>query len=53
MLLRWFHNLIGARVVQAIGDQVMHALPAHVGEVHRRGWWVLHHHISSSPLAHS
>jgi hypothetical protein len=29
-------RFVAARVVEAIGDEVMHALPAHVGEVHRR-----------------
>ena len=29
-------RLVAATIVQAIGDQVMDALPAHVGEVHRR-----------------
>jgi hypothetical protein len=28
--------LVPAGVVEAIGDQVMHAMPAHVAERHRR-----------------
>jgi hypothetical protein len=28
--------LVPAAIVEAIGDQVMDALPPHVGEVHRR-----------------
>jgi hypothetical protein len=28
-------RLVPTRVVQAIGDQAMHALLAHIGEVHR------------------
>jgi hypothetical protein len=29
---------VAATIVEAIGDQVMHALPAHVAERHRHGW---------------
>jgi hypothetical protein len=32
---------VAAGVVEAKGDQVSHALPAHVGEIHRRaGSWL-------------
>jgi hypothetical protein len=31
------NSLVSAAVVQAMRDQAMHALPAHVGEVHWRG----------------
>ena len=46
------HGLVPARIIQAIGDQVVHALPAHVGQVHRRAGWVadLHHGGYCFPL---
>jgi hypothetical protein len=36
--------LMAAGVIQAIADQVAHALLAHVGEVHWRAGWVLRRH---------
>ena len=36
------------RTTEAIGDQVMNALPAHVGEVHRRAGRVLGDHSTTS-----
>jgi hypothetical protein len=36
--------LVPARIVVAIGDQVMHTLLAHIGERHRRAGWVLGAH---------
>ena len=38
--------LMPARVVEAMGDQVMHALPAHVGEVHRWAGRMLRVHFA-------
>src|SRR6476646_3538727 len=35
------HRLVSAGVVEAIGNEMMHALPPHVGEVHRRAGRVL------------
>jgi hypothetical protein len=41
-------------VVEAIGDQVMHTLLAHVAERHRRAGWVLElHSMTSSARASS
>jgi hypothetical protein len=38
---------MAATVVEAIGDQVMHALPSHIGEVHRRAGRVFRIHRST------
>ena len=47
-------RLVPAGVVQAIGDQVMHAKPTHIGEVHRRAGRVLGvHSMTSSARARS
>jgi hypothetical protein len=33
-------RLVAARIIEAIGDEVLHALSAHVAERHRRAGWV-------------
>ena len=40
--------LVSAGVVEAISDQFMHALPAHIGEVHWRAGWVVGVHLINS-----
>ena len=41
-----------AGIVEAIGDQIVHALPAHIGEIHRRAGFVLAlGHLCSSEMA--
>jgi hypothetical protein len=42
------NNLVSARVIQAAGDQGVHALLPHIGEVHRRAGWVALVHRSHS-----